>query len=80
MVVRMVLHILKFVNGFPRRGGVKHFSTGEIMTDHRIHDSDVALSFGVYCQVAENIQPQYSLAPRTRAAILLGGSGNLSGG
>jgi len=25
MVVRMVLHIVKFVNGFPRRGVVKHY-------------------------------------------------------
>jgi hypothetical protein len=24
MVVRMVMHIVKFVNGFPRKGGVKH--------------------------------------------------------
>ncbi len=28
MVVRMVLHVVKFVNGFPRKGGVKHFSPG----------------------------------------------------
>jgi hypothetical protein len=77
---RMVLHIIKFVNGFPHRGGVKHFLPGEIMTDRCIHDSNVALSFGVYCQVAENVQPQNSLALRTRAAISLGGSGNLSGG
>jgi hypothetical protein len=53
MVVRMVLHIIKFLNGFPRRGSVKHFSPGEIMTDHCIHHSDIALSFGVYCQVAK---------------------------
>jgi hypothetical protein len=33
MVVRMVLHIVKFVNGFPRKGGVKHFSPGETMTN-----------------------------------------------
>ncbi len=33
MVVRMVLHIVNFVNGFPRRGRVKHFSPGEIMTN-----------------------------------------------
>jgi hypothetical protein len=65
MVVRMVLHIIKFVNGFPCWGGVKYFSPGEIMTGHRLHKSDIALSFGVYCQVAENIQPQNSLAPRT---------------
>jgi hypothetical protein len=30
MVVWMVLHIVKFVNGFPRKGGVEHFSPGEI--------------------------------------------------
>ena len=30
MVVHMVLHTVKFVNGFPRQGGVKHYSPGEI--------------------------------------------------
>jgi hypothetical protein len=80
MVVRMVLHIVKFVNGFPRRGGVKHYSPGEIMTDRRLNANNLQLSFGVYCQVAENVEPRNSLAPRTRAAISLGNSGNLSGG
>jgi hypothetical protein len=80
MVVRMVLHIIKFVNGFPRRGGVKHYSPGEIMTNRRIHVNAVVVSFGVYCQIAENVEPQNSLAPRTRGAISLGNSGNLSGG
>jgi hypothetical protein len=80
MVVHMVLHIVKFVNGFPRRGVVKHYSPGEIMTDHRLNANDLQLSFGVYCQVAENVEPRNSLAPRTRAAISLGNSGNLSGG
>jgi hypothetical protein len=80
MVVRMVLHIIKFVNGFPRHGGVKHYSPGKIMTNHRIHENDVVVSFGVYCQIAENVEPRNSLAPRTRGAILLDNSGNLSGG
>jgi hypothetical protein len=82
MVVHMVLHIVKFVNGFPRRGGVKHYSPGEIMTDRRLNVNNLQLSFGVYCQVAENVEPRNSLAPRTRAAISLslGNSGNLSGG
>ena len=80
MVVRMVLHIIKFVNGFPRRGGVKHYSLGKIMTNRRIHADDVVVSFGVYCQIAENVEPRNSLAPRTRGAISLGNSGNLSGG
>jgi hypothetical protein len=80
MVVRMVLHIIKFVNGFPRRGGVKHYSPREIMTNRRIHANDVVVSFGVYCQIAENVDPQNSLAPRTRGAISWGSSGNLSGG
>jgi hypothetical protein len=59
MVVRMVLHIVKFVNGFPRQGGegVKHYSPGEIMTDRCLNASDLKLSFGVYCQVAENVEP-----------------------
>jgi hypothetical protein len=80
MVVRMVLHIIKFVDGFPHWGGVKHFSPGEIMTGRCLHKSKIALSFGVYFQVAENIQPQNNLAQWTRAAILVGSSGNLSGG
>ncbi len=58
MVVLMVLHIIKFVNGFPCWGGVKHFCTGEIMMGHGLHKSNIALSFGVYCQNAENVQPR----------------------
>jgi hypothetical protein len=80
MVVRMVMHIVKFVNGFPRKGGVRHFSPGEIMTGRHLHANNLSLGFGVYCQVAENVEPQNSLAPRTRVAILLSNSGNLSGG
>jgi hypothetical protein len=80
MVVRMVMHIVKFVNGFPRKGGVRHFSPGEIMMGRRLHANDLSLGFGVYCQVAENVEPRNSLAPCTRAAILLGNSGIFSGG
>ncbi len=80
MVVHMVLHIIRFVNGFPHRGGVKHYSPGEIMTNRCIHANNVVVSFGVYCQIAKNVEPRNSLAPRTRGAILLGNSSNLSGG
>jgi hypothetical protein len=80
MVVCMVLHIIKFVNGFPCQVGVKHFSPGEILMGHCLHKSNIALSFGVYCQVAENVQPRNSLAPQTQAAILVGSLGNLSDG
>ncbi len=59
---------------------MKHYSPSEIMTDHCLHANDLQLAFGIYCQVAENVEPRNSLAPRTRAAILLGNSGNLSGG
>ncbi len=59
---------------------MKHYSPGEIMTDCRLNANDLKLSFVVYCQVAENTEPRNSLAPRTRAAISLGNSGNLSGG
>jgi hypothetical protein len=69
MVVCMVLHIIKFVNELPCQGGVKNFSPGEIITGYCLHIRDTVLSFGVYCQVAENVQPRNSLAPRTRAAI-----------
>jgi hypothetical protein len=80
MVVHMVLHIIKFVNGFPCWGGVKHFSPGEIMTGCCLHKRDIVLSFGVYCQVAEKVQPRNSLAPWMRAATLVGSLSNLSGG
>jgi hypothetical protein len=80
MVVRMVLHIIKFVNGFPGSGGSIIFSPGKIMTNRRIHANNVVVSFGVYCQIAQNVELQNSLAPRTRGAILLGNSGNSSGG
>jgi hypothetical protein len=50
------------------------------MTGCCLHKSDIVLSFGVYWQVTENIQPQNSLAPWTRAAILVGSWGNLSRG
>ncbi len=79
-VVGMVLYIIKFVNGFPCRVGVKHFSPCEIMMGQHLHKSNIVLSFGVYCQVAENIQPWNSLAPWMQAAILVGSLGNLSNG
>jgi hypothetical protein len=63
-VVHIVLHIIEFVNGFPCRSGVKHFSPGEIMMGCHLHKSYIALSFGVYCQVAENVQLRNSLAPQ----------------
>jgi hypothetical protein len=68
------------MNGFPCHGGVKHYSPGKIMTNCCIHANSVVVSFGVYCQIAENVEPRNSLALRTRGAILLGNSGNLSGG
>ncbi len=59
---------------------MKHYSPGQIMTDWRLNVNDLKLSFGVYCQVAENAEPRNSLAPRKRAAISLGNSGDLLGG
>ncbi len=81
-VVCMVLHIVKFVNGFPQwgGGGVKHYSHGEIMMDWHLNANKLKLSFGFYCQVAENAEPRNSLAPRMRAVVSLGNLGNLSGG
>jgi hypothetical protein len=60
--------------------GMKHFSPWEIMTNQHLHVDNLCLKFGLYAQVAENVEPHNSLAPHTRAAILLGSSGNLSGG
>ncbi len=59
---------------------MEHYSPGKIMTDRRLHANDLKLGLGIYCQVAENVEPRNSLALRTRAAISLGNSGNLSGG
>jgi hypothetical protein len=80
MVVCMELHFIKFVNGFPHHGSVKCYSPGEIMTNCRIHANNVVVSFGVYRQIVEKVEPQNSLSPRTRGAILLVNSGNFSGG
>jgi hypothetical protein len=57
--------------------GLKHYSPSEIMNDHCLHANDLQLVFGIYCQVTENVEPRNSLAPRMRAAILMGNSGNL---
>ena len=57
-----------------------NYSPGDIMTNRCIHENDVVVSFGVYCQIVENVEPQKSLAPRTRGAIELDNSNKLSGG
>ncbi len=49
MVDHMVLQIIKFVNGFPQQGGVKHYSPGEVMNDLCLHANDLQLAFGIYC-------------------------------
>ncbi len=59
---------------------MKHYSPGEIMTDCCLNGNNLKLSFGVYCQVAENAEPRNSFAPRTTAAIFMGNSGSLLGG
>ena len=60
MVIRMVLHIFKFVNGFSQQGGPKYYSPGQIMTGRGIHADDLLLKFGTYCQVSENVEPRES--------------------
>jgi hypothetical protein len=54
---------------------VKHYSPGEIINDNCLHANDLQLAFGIYCQVAENVEPRNSLTPRTRAAISVGRRG-----
>ncbi len=44
MVVHVVLHIIKFVNGFPCWGSVNHFSPGEIMTGYCLHKSNKSIA------------------------------------
>jgi hypothetical protein len=80
MLVRMVLHSVQFINSFQRKGGLKHYPPSAIMTGAQLHMSQLQLRFGSYCQVAENVTPCNSLAARTRGAISMGPSGNLSGG
>ena len=63
MIVRMVLHVVKFINGFPWKGGVKLNSPGELMTGRRLHADDLRLGFGTYCQVAKHVEPCNSLVP-----------------
>jgi hypothetical protein len=57
---------------------VKHYSPGANMAGCNLHGNDIVLGFGVYCQIAKNVEPPNSLAQRTRAASL-GTSGNLTG-
>ena len=80
LLIRMVLHTVLFMNSFPRKGGLKHYPPSAIMTGAQLHMNQLQLKFGSYCQVAEDVTPRNSLAARTRAAISLGPSGNLSGG
>jgi hypothetical protein len=42
--------------------------------------NQLQLKFGSYCQVAEDVTSSNILAARTRGAIAMGPSGNLSGG
>ncbi len=72
--------LVKFVNWFLRQGGVKHYRPSAIMTGCNLHRNNNVLGFEVYCQIAKNVEPWNSLAPRTRVAISLGNSGNLTGG
>ena len=48
VIVRLVLHVVKFVNGFPWKGGMKHYSLGEIMAGRCLHADDLCLGFGTY--------------------------------
>ncbi len=80
MCIRMVLHTVQFMNSFPRKGGLKHYPPSAIMNGTRLHMNQLQLKFGSYCQVAEDVTPCDSLAARTRGAISMGPSGNLSGG
>jgi hypothetical protein len=53
-------------------GGVKHYSPGEIMTDRYLNANNLKLSFGVYCQVAENAEPRNSFALINKSCNFLG--------
>ncbi len=72
MLVRMVLHSVQFINSFPQKGGLRHYSPSAIMTGAQLHMSQLQLKFGSYCQVAEDVTPCNSLAAHTRGAISRG--------
>jgi hypothetical protein len=80
MLIRMVLYTVQFMNSFPQKGGLKHYPPSAIMNGTRLHMNQLQLKFGSYCQVAEDVTHRNSLAARTRGAISMGPSGNLSGG
>jgi hypothetical protein len=80
MCIHMVLHTVQFMNSFPRKVCLKHYPPSAIMNGTRLHMNQLQLKFGSYCQVAEDVNPCNSLAARTRGAISMGPSGNLSGG
>ena len=80
MLIRMGLHTVQFMNSFSRKGGLKHYPPSAIMNRTQLHMNQLQLKFGSYCQVAEDVTPRNSLAARTRGAISMRPSGNLSGG
>jgi hypothetical protein len=80
MCIRMVLHTVQFMTGFPRKGCLKQYPPSAITNGTRLHMNQLQLKFGSYCQVAEDVTPRNSLAAPTRGAISMGPSGNLSGG
>ncbi len=80
MLVHMVLHSAQLMNSFPQKGGLKHYPPSAKMTGAQLHMSQLQLKFGSYCQVVEDVTPRNSLAARTRRAMSMGPSGNLSGG
>jgi hypothetical protein len=80
MLIHMVLHTMQFMNSFPQKGGLKNYPPSAIMTGVKLHMSQLQLKFGGYSEVPEDVTPCNSLAARTRGAISMGPSRNLSGG
>ncbi len=77
----MVFYTVQFMNSFPRKGGLKHYPPSTIMIGAQLHMSHLQLKIGSYCQVAEeDVTLHNSLAARTRGAISMGLSVNISGG
>ncbi len=75
----MVLHTMKFMNSFPRKGALKHYPPSAIMNGVQLHMTWLQLKFGSYFQVAEDVTPHNSLAARTHGGISMGPLGDLSG-
>jgi hypothetical protein len=82
MLINLVLACDRMLNNFPAKGGISDvYSPRTILTGETLDfKKHLALEFGEYVQVHEEDKPHNGQAPRTKAAICMGLSGNQQGG